>query len=169
MTVYASSLPFLLSLAHFCLTRTLLSLCPFPEWALWLLETSTPPVTGQLCSDDLPQLTGGHLSGHGRGEPEDGPQHGLAVRRRCQRPAVALEEQPLVLALEQQQQVIQQEHVHLCREAAESCLTSTLFPTPVRALTHSFVFGYSPREGAFMDQLLLSDVQVLRQEGAMVS
>lgn len=85
------------------------------------------PCLGDSCAWGL---TGGHLSGHGGGEPQHGPQHGLAVGCGRQRPAVRFEQQPLILALQQQQQVVQQQDVDLCRGRGPCSARSLDSPAP---------------------------------------
>ena len=85
--------------------RPLLNLCsglPSARTCIPQLSRGSPPIPrAGVPGAAGPGLTGGHLAGHGGREPQHGPQHGLAVGGGRQRPAVRLEQQPLVLALEQ--------------------------------------------------------------------
>ena len=120
-------------------------------------------------------LTSGHLPGHGGGEPQHRPQHGLAVGRGRQRPAVRLEQQPLILALKQQQEVVQQQDVDFCRGARP--VLSTLAwqpraaaprPQPWRSPTAlSLVTRHV--SGPSWTSLFLVMSRFWRQEGVMVS
>lgn len=53
-----------------------------------LCQNVVPGRFGGFPPHSGPGLTSGHLTGHGGGEPQYRPQHGLAIRRGCQRPAV---------------------------------------------------------------------------------